>query len=256
MLRNFKNIHGCTLAASDGEIGKVRELYFDDQHWKVRYFLVTTGSWLTGREVLIAPWVVGGIDESQRTLAVHLTMDEVRHSPPVESDKPVSRQYEERVFQHYGWDPYWSLADGGMGFGIPLAGGINPVLPITAKSGQDAPVTTHLRSSGELIGYRIHALDAELGKVDDFIIDDQGWNIRYLVIRPGNWPTQTHVLLSPEWIEKVSYDDAEVVVNLPSALIKSAPSYDPTALISRPYEDALHAHYERDAYWLQKNNPD
>ena len=252
MLRNFKNLHGSSLCATDGEIGKVRELFFDDEHWKVRYFLVTTGSWLTGREVLIAPWVIGGIDEIEGTFAVQLTKDEVRHSPPVESDKPVSRQYEERIYQHYGWDPYWSFTDGGMGYGMPLGGGVSPILPIGAEPQPEKPVLTHLRSSGELSGYRIHALDAELGKVEDFVIDDQGWNIRYLVIRPGNWPTHTHVLLSPEWIEKVSYNDAEVVVNLPSAMIRSAPNYDPSVIISRGYEDELHAHYERDAYWVPK----
>lgn len=245
MLRNFKNLHGATLDASDGEIGEVRELYFDDQEWKVRYFLVTTGSWLTGREVLIAPWVVGGIDETHGTLAVHLTQEEVRNSPPVESDKPVSRQYEEVMYKYYGWDPYWSF-DGGMGFGIP-----NQVAPAVSTP----PITTHLRSSGELSGYKIHASDGELGKVEDFIIDDQSWTIRYLMIRPGNWPTQTHVLLSPEWIERVSYENAEVIVRLPSSLIKTAPHYDPSMPVTREYEDTLHAHYELEAYWVPKTNP-
>ncbi|MEO7933312.1 MAG: PRC-barrel domain-containing protein [Chthoniobacterales bacterium] len=248
MLRNFQNLHGCSLAASDGEIGKVQEIYFDDQHWKVRYFVVTTGSWLTGREVLIAPSVIEGIDETHRSLAVHLSQEEVRHSPPVEADKPVSRQYEEQMYKYYGWDPYWSIADSGIGFGISPMGVGAAAYPENITP--PPPITTHLRSSDELKGYRIHANDGELGKVEDFIIDDKTWHIRYLVIRPGHWPTQRHVLLAPEWIEGVSYEGAEVVVNLPSSRIEDAPEFN--LPITREYEDRLHAHYERPAYWLRR----
>ncbi len=252
MLRNFKNLQGCTLSASDGEIGKVQEIYFDDEHWKIRYFVVATGSWLTEREVLISPTVVEGIDETNRTLAVHLTQEEVRHSPLVETDKPVSRQYEEQMYKYYGWDPYWSVSDGGLGYGMsPLSAGIGAAAYVENPTPAPA-ITTHLRSSDELKGYRIHATDAELGKVVAFLIDDITWHIRYLVIRPGHWPTQRHVLLSPEWIERVSFEKAEVVVNLPSSRIEDAPEYDPDQPITRAYEDKLHAHYDRTAYWLPK----
>ena len=247
MLRNFKNLHGCTLAASDGEIGQIKEIYFDDEHWKVRYFLVTTGTWLIGREVLISPHLIGGIDEQQRSLTVHLSREQVRQSPPVESHKTVSREYEEIISKHYGWDPYWSF-DGGVGLGMPRAmpALVNPQTPVP-------PITSHLRDSSELSGYQLHATDGELGKVEDFILDDQGWNIRYLVIRPGNWLTQTQVLLSPEWIEQVSYEKAEIVVNLPSELIKTSPTYDASHSLTRDLEKKLHDHYERKGYWVPKN---
>jgi len=253
MLRNFKNLAGSTLTASNGEIGKVRELYFDDEHWKVRYFVVTTGSWLFGREILLPPSVVEGIDEIHRTLAVHLTQEEVRHSPPVESDKPVSRLYEESMHKYYGWDPYWSLSGAGGGFGTPLVFGAIP--PITGEIASAPPVTTHLRSTGEITGYPIHATDGELGKVEDVILDDRDWNIRYLVVRPGSWPSQTHILLSPEWIERLSYEEAEVVVNLPADLIRHAPPYESDQPITREYEDQLHAHYDRQKYWIPRVHP-
>ena len=116
MLRPLNSIRGFKLAASDGEIGKVREVYFDDHSWTVRYFVVETGGWLTGRDVLVAPRSLGQIDEESGTIAVHLTQEQIRHSPPVESEQPVSRQYEEAYHAYYGWDPYWAAPGGAPAF--------------------------------------------------------------------------------------------------------------------------------------------
>jgi len=263
MMRSFHTLMGCTLAASDGEIGKVREMYFDDEHWTVRYLVVTAGSWFTGRDVLIAPRSLGAVDAQGGAIAVHLTKEQVRDAPPIESDQPVSRQYEERYFQHYGWDPYWAMP-GGMGMLMPTAvlnpaafadeGSVRPREGEVSENPQpDAPSEPagdrHLRSSHEVRGYGIHAQDGELGHVSDFILDDADWRIRYLVIATRDWLPGRHVLVAPEWIETISFSGSEVFVNLPRSTIKSAPEFDPAAPVSRAYEQRLHDHYERKAYW-------
>lgn len=253
MLRNFNTLTGCTLAASDGEIGNVREMYFDDHEWTIRYLVVTAGSWLTGRDVLIAPRTLGAIDAQDSTIAVRLTREQVRNAPSIDTDQPVSRQYEERYHQYYGWDPYWAIPGGAgmgmIGYGVPTA-----YLPGDSKDRQtEAPPEPdgdpHLRSSQKVRGYGIRAQDGELGHVSDFVIDDADWRVRYLAIATRNWLPGKHVLIAPDWIERISYDDGQVFVNLPRALIKDAPDYDFTAPVSRAYEERLHDHYGRKAYW-------
>ena len=128
MLKPFQTLRGCTLAASDGEIGTVREFYFDDEHWIVRYYVVNTGSWLMQREVLIAPRALSEVDQQGNTIAVNLTREQVRESPLAETDKPISRQQEAELHHHYGWEPYWSLT------GALLDDGWRPW-------GHDAPAT-------------------------------------------------------------------------------------------------------------------
>jgi hypothetical protein len=252
MLQPFDKLRGCKLAASDGEIGEVSEFYFDDGQWTVRYLVVTTGSWLKGRHVLIAPGALGEFDAQSGTLAVNLTQEQVRNSPPLDSDKPVSRQHESELHRHYGWDPHWV---------VPGAAGLGAYAPAVFAQQQalaDPPPPEraepegdpHLRSSSELVNrYGFHAQDGEIGVVDDFVVDDKAWQVRYLVARTSAWFFGTKVLLSPEWIERISFEQWQVFVNLPRSAIKDAPVFDSEAPISRTYEQRLHDHYGRKTYW-------
>ena len=108
MSRSIKQLCGVKLHASDGEIGHVKDFYFDDQKWVVRYVVVDTGPWLLGRLVLIAPHAFSSLDQAGAFLAVNLTRQQIENSPPIESHKPVSRQYEEEYFRYYGWPSYWT----------------------------------------------------------------------------------------------------------------------------------------------------
>ena len=242
MLRPFHTVRGCTLSASDGEIGKVHEFYFDDEHWTVRYFVVNTGSWLTGRTVLIAPRALGEVDAQGGAIAVNLTKEQVRHSPAIDSDKPVSRQHEEELHRYYGWDPYWVVPGAVPGLWAPVPPSLS-AMPSAAAAAPElcenlqpdvAPEQPkgdpHLRSSAELMsGYKIHAQDGEIGRVEDFILDDESWRVSYLVVHTGVWFLGKDALLAPEWIEGISYERAEVFVNLPRSAIKDAPGYDSAA---------------------------
>jgi sporulation protein YlmC with PRC-barrel domain len=248
MLRNFADFKDFSLAATDGEIGGLREIYFDDKSWQVRYLVVRAGSWISGREVLIAPRAVQEIDEQSGVIRVDLTKEQVRNSPPIDTERPVSRPYEEIYHDHYGWLPYW--LDAGNMPGVMITPTILPPMePVEPMMETDEHRDPHLRSGEEVSEYEIHAQDGEIGRVDDFVIDDVTWRIRYLVVVTRNWFPGKRVLLSPEWIEEISADEWEVFVNVPRSTIKAAPDYDSTAPISRAFEQKLHDHYGHKAYW-------
>ena len=248
MLRNFADFKGFTLAATDGEIGTAREIYFDDQIWKVRYLVVSAGPWISGRDVLIAPLALREIDEQGGVIRVDLTKEQVRNSPPIDSEKPVSRQYEQSYHDHYGWIPYW--LDAGNIPGVMIT---PTILPPPEAVEPEAKVEErrdpHLRSGEEVSDYEIHSQDGEIGHVEDFVIDDKTWRIRYLVIVTRNWFPGKRVLLSPDWIEEISLENKEILVTMARSTIQTAPDYDSTVPISRAFEQRLHDHYGHKAYW-------
>jgi len=236
-LRRLADIIGYSLHARDGEIGKLRQVYFDDERWTVRYFVVHTGSWLLGRDVLVVPAVVSAVDEADHCLQVDLTREQIQNSPSVGTELPVSRHYEQEYYRYYGWEPYWS--------GDPLLGPMPPVMPPADGEAPRPPAHPHLRSSAEVSGYRIHAQDGEIGRVSDFVLEDPGWAVRYLEVDIGSWLTGKTVLLAPAWIENIDWSGHEVVTTLSCDAIRTAPAYDPSAIISRDYQVALYKHYGR-----------
>lgn len=233
-LRKLRSLVGHRLRARDGEVGSLAEVFFDDLRWVVRYFVVKTGGWLTGRRVLIVPTVVRGVDDEAHMLDVDLTREQIEHCPPVATDLPVSRHYEEQYFRYYGWEPYW--------IGDPM---LAPIAPAPVPRGQvpEEPEHPHLRSSHEVTGYRLRARDGEVGHVEDFILEPGGWAIRYLEVDTRNWLPGKHVLVAPTWLGQIDWAGREVSVQLEREAVKSAPPYDPSRVISRDYQVALYKHY-------------
>lgn len=246
MLRSIKELKGYKVAATDGDIGTVAGFLFDDQHWTVRHLVVDTGGWLTGRHVLISPIAIGQTDWDDRRLSVNLTKDRVEHSPNIATDKPVSRQHEMDYYNYYGWPYYW---------GGPYAWGgwMNPgamfMAPRPTAVADQESADVHLRSSDEVIGYHIQATNDDIGHVEDFIVDDETWQIRYMVVDTSNWWFGTMVLISPEWINRVSWDERKVFVDLSKEAVKESPRWDPSAPVNRDYEKQLYDYYGRPAYW-------
>ena len=233
-LRRLKNLTGHRLQAQDGEIGRLKQIYFDDRRWEVRYIVVQTGNWLTGREVLIVPGVIERVVDESRQLKVSLTCEQISQSPPVDTELPISLHYEQEYYRYYGWEPYWSVD--------PLFDPIPPLPPVDGEIPKQ-PEHPHLRSSQEVTGYRLHARDGEIGHIEDFVLDDQTWRIRYLEIDTGSWLPGKKVLLSPAWVREVDLLHHQILVNLPRELIRTAPEYDPAQLISRDYQLTLYKHY-------------
>jgi len=235
-LRTVETLKGSSPRARDGEIGSILEVYFDDEHWTVRYFVVRTGGWLRGRDVLIAPRLVIGVEDDGH-VRVDVTREQVQNSPPISAERPVSRHYEAEYYRYYGWNPYWPIASS---FGVP-------VTPLPAPDRNEDPPQTpehpHLHASDEVRGYRVHARDGEFGEVEDLVVDDRDWQIRYLVFDTRRWLPGKKVLLAPTWIDDIDWVNRQIVVDLDSETIRSAPPYEPSRLITRDYEVQLYGHY-------------
>ncbi len=192
MLYKAATLKGYTLNSLDGEIGKVGEFYFDDLHWTIRYLVADTGNWLPGREVLLSPHALVAVKQKKKQIAVELTKQQIEDSPPLTSDKPVSRQFEEAYYSHYGWPMYWAGSNvwGASPFIVR-----NPVEP-TEHAPTEKASDPHLRSTGVVRGYHIEAVDGSIGHVEDFILDDDAWTIRYLIIDTVNWWPGKKVLVA------------------------------------------------------------
>ncbi|MGA7827645.1 MAG: PRC-barrel domain-containing protein [Geobacteraceae bacterium] len=248
MLYNAKELKGYKLDSLNGEIGKAKDFYFDDRHWTIRYLVADTANWLTGRQVLISPYALVSVSKELHHIEVNLTKKQIEDSPSLNSDQPVSRQFEESYHGYYAWPMYW---DG------PYIWGAYPYImrdsekPKQSNQGEKA-WDPHLRSTHAVRGYHIQAMDGEIGHVEDFMIDDETWAIRYLIIDTQNWWPGKKVLVSPQWIERVSWTESKVFVNLSLTDIEQSPEYAEESLLTRDYEAGLHRHYNRKVYWVDE----
>lgn len=241
MLQSAKELRSTRLQAIDGEIGPLDDLFFDDFEWKVRYLVANTGNWLSGRRILLSPLAMTGAPDANSHIHMNLTTRQIEHSPRVDEAKPVSRQQEIDLHTYYGWNYY--------GFG-PGVGGMYSGAPAGRPEQDDGTHAEdpHLRSAEEVAGYRISATDEELGHVEDFIVDDTTWQIRYMVVDTAPLWFGKKVLLSPLWIQQVDWSNRRVKVSLPAAEIKEAPEWDGLTPLDPDYDDKLFVHYSRSTY--------
>jgi len=213
MLRSVKQLYGDKLGASDGDIGHVKDFYFDDQNWAVRYVVVDTGSWLSGRKVLLSPHAFGSLHEAGKLMQVNLTRKQIEESPLIESHKPVSRQYEEEYYRYYGWPYYWQ-GDGLWGMsGFPileLPAKPLPSEPTIASGPRPGPADAHLRSTQTVGGYHLQASDGIIGHVCDFMMDAESWTIGQLVVKTGHRLSGTETLIPTKQVQRISYADSTV----------------------------------------------
>ena len=240
-LRRVRELTELMILGTDGEIGSVQEVYFDDRNWAIRYLVVKAGGWLLSREVLLAPAAVAEINDAHRTMKVALTKDQIRRAPPIEAAKPLSRDYEEAYFRHFQWAPYWEPGPTEWASSVPYPE--MPPLPIDTTLPADAPKNPHLRSSREITGYDIQAMNGAIGHVEDLVVDDETWTVRYIEVDTRNWLPGKNVLLQMMRIDHISWVDRSVVVMLSRQAIESAPAYDPSKLITPSYEVQLFKHY-------------
>ena len=245
MLINIKFLKGLKLDSQNGEIGKAEQFYFDDKYWTIRYLVADTGDWLRGRLVLVSPYALVSVNKAEKNIILNLTKKQIEDSPLLENDRPVSQQFEEAYHGYYGWPIYW---DGSNMWGTyPSIERDSEKWKKTVQSKKARDM--NLRSSNDVSGYHIQASDGEIGHVDDFIIDDEAWAIRYLIIDTVNWWSGKKVLISPRWIEHISWEKSEVFVNISRETIKQAPEYKDGSLLTRNYKAELHQHYNHQGYW-------
>ena len=245
MLNKANTLRHWVLDGLDGEIGNVRDFYFDERHWVIRYLVADTGNWLENRQVLISPYALDAVSEDERCIAIGLTQKQIEDSPPLHCDMPVSRQFEQAYYDYFGWPAYW---DG------PHLWGPYPILVRDRAKWQQA---THSANTAELQLRRTTDMGAcqfnggrgEIGHFEDFIIDDETWAIRYLIIDTHNWWPGKRVLVAPQWIEHIDWDELNVLVNLPNEM----PEYDGSRHTPCDYAMKLHPHEAHECYWDRKH---
>jgi len=253
MLRSFKDLESYKVSTLDGELGRVTDFLFDDQHFTTRYLVAnTSGFWKVPSEVLISPLSFREVDPAKRLFHLGLTQDKMRNSPSLDLHRPVSRQYEREYFRYYGWPGYWedgeSAAQAMGAYPDARDDGSGKDERKRAKKEHNDP---HLRSAKEVAGYHVQGRDGEIGHIADFIVDDETWTIRYLVLDTSNWWIGHKVLVAPYWMQEVSWSERKVYLELTKDAIKNSPAWSPEALVSREYEESLYDYYGRTAYWLR-----
>ncbi len=248
MLRSVKEIIGYDLEAKDGSIGRCHDFLYDDRDWVVRYLVADTGKWLPGRRVLVSPIALEKPDWDLRKLELDLTTDQVENAPSLSEDEPVSKQFEIDYYAYYGWPYYW-VGPGIWGpYAVPrdLRRAEDKKAAETKEGGAGDP---HLRSSREVTGYHVAAADRDIGHVDDMIVDDTEWVIRYVVVDTRNWLPGRHVLVAPMWFTGIVWSQRKVHTDLTAEEIENSPEFDPSAPINREYERQLYDYYGRPIYW-------
>jgi hypothetical protein len=245
MLIKAKSLKGYKLLCTDGEIGEVKEFIFDEQHWTIRYLVAETGNWLMDRQVLISPRSLVSIDKEERQIITKLTVSQIEASPSLYKDIPISRQFESTYHNYYGFPTYWNG---------PYMWGASPALMQNSAAYKaavigDKDLKPGLRSTYDVEGRKISAPDTDFGHVVDFVIDDECWAIRYIIVDTINWWPSPFVLISPSRIDRIGMEDFKIYVNVPSETIKAAPEYKDEEELNRDYEECLNNHYGCDNYW-------
>jgi sporulation protein YlmC with PRC-barrel domain len=265
MLRRMMDMEGYSISATDGIVGQVKDYYFDDETWVIRYLIVETGAWLARRKVLISPAAINRPDWSESTIPAAITQEQVRNSPDIDTDKPVSRQHEIQYLEYYRYPHYWT------GLGIWGAGAFPNATQRGlgsgwsgeqyrealdkldgAKAGRQRNEDPRLRSGNTVIRYHVHATDGDIGHVQGILIDERTWAIHYLIVNTSNWWLGHEVLIAPEWISSVNWADSTVTVDVTRQAIKDAPPYDPAVSLDREHAARIHRHDGRDEYRLRE----
>ncbi|MFZ0391068.1 MAG: PRC-barrel domain-containing protein [Calditrichia bacterium] len=247
MLYSVEQLTGFKIEGTDGEVGKVHEFYFDDHSWKIRYVIVDTGGWLPGRRVLLAPAALKQPDRKEKHLPVKLTTDQIKNSPEIRREEPVSRQKEIDMLEYYQWPIYWDI-------GAVHVPSTNYVLAreVAEKRAANKPEEIgdpHLRSTNEVNGYHIQAVDEEIGHVEDFIIDVNNWDVRFMVIDTRNWLPGKKVVIAPRWIKDVNWAESKVMVDLAKEQIKESPEYKSAKKLDEEYVSRVYSHYGKKPHW-------
>ena len=247
MLRSLKEIQNYKIFAKDGEIGSVDSFLFDDLSWNTRYVVADIGTWLSNKSVLISPFMIEEADVKDKKLFIKLTKDEIENSPSIDEKLPVSslKKSERKKEQNIILLPRINQSD-------------EHIPPQTARVSENESDFGlkekdygHFRSTKEVIGYKIHAMDGEIGHVEDFIVDSKlTWSIYFLVVDTGGWLSGKKVIVSSKWINRISWDKKEVQVDLIKDKIQNSPPYDPSMPINREYETLLFDYYGKPRYWV------
>lgn len=232
MLFRLKELSGAVLQARNGEAGKLKDVYFGDGDRKIRYLVMDTGGWFTGRKILISPVAIESIDREQETIQTNLTKEQIESSPPIGAKEPISRRMEVAISRHYGWPSYWEVTTPTLDTLVLTPSTHQARTHVASETRASTTANDHeLRSANEVEGYGIGTTDGSIGHVDDFVCDSADWSIRYLVVGTRRILPGRKVLIPPFLIDKVSWSERSVRLRVTEAQIRSAPDFGDEAPI-------------------------
>jgi hypothetical protein len=266
MLRSLKDMEGYSIGATDGVIGQVRDFYFDDESWVIRYLVVETDAWHANKRVLVSPLSLGRPDWSKKEFPASITKYQISKSPDIDTDKPISQQHEMGYLGYYGYGNYWggsglwggalypdmlqggleSARDGSAGADLPGGRRTIGTSRYASRPRHDDP---HLRSGNAVMRYYVHASDGDIGHVQGILVDERSWAIHYVIVNTSNWWLGHQVLIAPEWIDDIDWAESKLLVDLTRRSVKDAPRYDPDLPFTVEREKILHGYYGHSGYW-------
>jgi hypothetical protein len=239
---SIDHLIGFSVQASDGAIGHVDDFYFHETDWAIRYVVVDLGRWLPGRKVLLAPGALSPPRWERRTLPVDCTRRQIETSPPIDTDKPVTRQHEIALGRHFGWELYW-MAEALLGATDRAAAALNPIPENENLGGK--PFDAQLYSVRGTRGFHVQALDGAVGHLSDYLLIDSPWRIVYLMVDTGVvlGLAGKKVLLRPRWTTRLDWAQRSVGVGLSQAQIRTWPEYHPGQVLDGALARRLDEHF-------------
>lgn len=248
MIRSLKGLLGNQVQAADGDIGKVEDFYFDDDKWSIRYLAVDSQDWITDRQLLFSPRVFGEIGTQDGVFPLSLSRERILNSPVIRRDQEINRQQEMELHSYYQWPFYWTPGDaGGIGPGSLAA---YPLVELAEEMAQNESPSmkedSHLKSLKKFIGFTIQARDGSIGGVSDMLVEDETWELLYLIVDTSSWLTGRKVLVSPNWVERIDWKGSSVQIDLNRETIRNSPEYDPSVPLVEDYETQLYKYYGRE----------
>lgn len=242
MQKSLKKLKKSMIISSDDfKVGEVKDFFFDDNLWGIRYFVVNTGSWLNERLVLISPYAITKIEFGGFNIRVNLTKEQIENCPTPDDEEPVSRMYEEKYSRYYQLPYYWLAGDG------LWPNNIYPTVYANMLNTEDKTLlrerealdekiaTNHLRSFNEVLGYHVHAEDEVFGHIQDFVFNEESYEITNLMIDTATFLPGTSVLIAPKWITEIDWQESEFHTDLTKDQIKHARHVD----YDRPIDNEL-----------------
>jgi sporulation protein YlmC with PRC-barrel domain len=229
MLHLMEALKGYKIVGTDGEVGKVDDFFFEQDTWAIRHMVVKTGSWLTGRKVLISPLSVERIDAEAGEVRLSLTREKIEGAPGVGADEPVSRQFERTYYDYYGYPYYWTgpYTWGNWGY-MPQYATETQRRERSDRDRMESGQTgkdPDLRSFNEVNGYSVEATDGVKGDIEDIIMDDRSWQIRHIIVDTSKWLPSKDVIVPPEKISNIRWEDSTVFVDMTKDELAGLPEF-------------------------------
>lgn len=252
MLYRADAILNQTVEATDGVVGLVKDIYFDDISWTLRYLVVDTGGWLTGREVLISSEALVGLNRDQSTVVTRLSQMQIENSPSAEVDQPISRLSEIQLSQYYGWSPYWTAVPGGLfpwsrtytfprDSSAPDGGPASPNFEDEFE--RQSQTNPNLRSFASIRNYALRATDGDIGQLEDLLIESESWRITHIIADAKLWWPGGLVVIDRGMVEDISWSDQKIVVAMTRDEVKNAPAYNKNRPMTEAFQAQLSDYY-------------